>query len=340
MTNDPSPYRFAARALAFAACAAAAVAATDRALVAMHRRGIHAVPKIPPPEWARAEAAAGKLALFGDSVLIGVTDAEKEAGGHDALSLAGMIAKRVPLPVADLSRRGRGPAFFAAMAATMRRESAAPAAAILPVNLRTLGPVAARHPMQQEADVVAMLRTGWCLPIRLAAVFRHRFGVMTDAAFLDSDVSVRGSVLGSLRDVERPHPWFDPHEERPGLARSRRLVRYAFDMDPEGPVRDVTAVVRELRSLGVPLVVYLTPIDMEGAAAALSGDEMAAVRANVAKMADAVRAGGAEPLDLTGLLPRRDFVDLDISPGEHLTAAGRTLVAERVAREFARLTGK
>ncbi len=334
--RDPAPYRFALRAFLCALCVAAFVAATDRAIAALHRRGITVLPKVPPPECVRVATADGKVALFGDSVMLYVPPSDQARGGDDARTLVQMLAAQSPLSVADLARPGRGPGLVAASAKVMARDGIRPAAAVVSVNLQMFGPLALDHPFRQEPDVLAMMRTGWYLPIRGLRVFKVRFGVMTADEYLDAPLVAGGRTLGTVRDAERPHPWFDTYEVRPGLARTRHLGRYGFDMDGTRALADLREALADLRAFGVPTLAVLVPIDVEAARAALTPDEMALIERNLAALRACVAESGARVLDLSEALPRTAFDHPDVDPDEHLHAPGRREVARRIAEELTR----
>ncbi len=322
---DSAPYRFALRAALFVVVWTAGLFGVDRILTSLALHGVSIVPKVPAAEMTRLLASRDRLLLIGDSVMEWVSPT------GDRGTLTERIVRQSPIPVVSIARPGRGVDMAAAQISSLLRYGVRPRVVVLELNLRQFSPVWTVNPNLREPDVLLMLRTGVYLPIRAATVFKYDFSESTPAQFGATPVWVDGKVAGTVAEMDRPYPLFKSDDGAPaGIDHSRCLVRYAFDLERSPSLPRLTEIVSSLGNARIPLVLFITPIDMEYLRARLAPAELAAVERNIARLRAEIDRPGIVWEDLSAALPSSAFEHPADAPDEHVGTRGREFLTARI----------
>lgn len=318
-----APYRFAAHASVFAALFAAVLFLGDRFL-----------PWLPPDasvlfrdmavgSVTRLHRSEGRILYLGDSVVDSVAMDER---GQP--KLPELLAKSLGMPVTNASRAAFGPRMYLALVAALERQQVRPHAIVVPINLRSFSPHWELQPSWRFGPERAMLETGIHAPIRALAVFKVDFGSTSYEAFRDAPVIVDGRYMGPLGVLDPP---LGAGFGSVGNPRGACLARYATDVRRSSQFGLLDSLFSRLASFEVPVVLYLTPVDLEYVGDFLDDREMAAVHGNLSILRSQLERSRLPWLDLAGSLSRDAFDHPEEFPHEHLRQPGRELVADRLA---------
>jgi hypothetical protein len=324
---EPEPFRFALRMAAFLAALTLVIAVANEGVRTAVVRRMQIVSDLSAPEIDGLIEARGRVLLLGDSVMGAVS-----VDDQDKTTLASAIIGASSVPVVDESRGGCGIEMESAEVIGLRTFGLRPRAVILEVNPRHFSPGWELDPYLQQPEVVWTLETGWILPVRAAAVFKYRFGVLSDRQFLATKVRIAGHELGRIGGLDLLPDWFPPNRVGPAeLARTSSLVRYATDIERSRSLRTLRSAVATLRKLRIPAVVFVTPIDVDSVHARLDPREFACVERNLGILRATIAQAGIHWADLSRELHSEAFDHPASAPNEHLRAAGRKFVADKVS---------
>ena len=154
-------------------------------------------------------------------------------------------------------------------------------------------------------------------------------------------VTSTGELLPALTYVGRSLDCGAPPPTQSERDQIRTLFLSTYDAPPIYP-EDVEeayrSTVRKLRAMKIRTLVYLTPIDLEGAEGFVGPRLVREINAKAARVLRIASEEGAETLDLHAALTTEHFMDKRYVC-EHLYASGRQYIAQQIAaklRETAR----
>jgi hypothetical protein len=292
------------------------------------RRGWNILPRSSFPEIANLEDAQQRVLLLGDSVMSWFA-----ADDNDRTNLARAISSLSPAPVADKSSGGYGIEIASAQIQGLRLLNIRPRAVVVEVNLRHYSPAWELSPRLQKPLITKAFESGWLLPVRAAAVFKCRFGVLSDRAYLATRLKVAGRDLGPLAEYDRLPLWSSPGRIPPAeLGHRTSLARYASDIEDGSSLSRLRTAVQVVKMARIPAVFFLTPINIDYLRARLAPAEMACVEKNLTLLRQTIAQAGIFWVDLSHSLPSEEFDHPPLVPNEHLRARGRKFVADRVGK--------
>jgi hypothetical protein len=108
-------------------------------------------------------------------------------------------------------------------------------------------------------------------------------------------------------------------------------VNYGAPITPKNPLlTDIDEMVVSLRRARMRPVVYITPLNIDGARRFAGAAIVNQINANLEVVRQVARMKGWDLIDLSGALPASDFITRACAC-EHVNAAGRTFIAQSVA---------
>ncbi len=266
-----------------------------------------------------------------DSVMGGHTDDEPRT------TIAEMLGRATGLDIQPISGAGYTAVLFREYAGLVARSANRPRLAIIAVNLRSFSDDWLFTPRWIYAATTAYLRLLAAPPSPADLPDWLRQGKADPDAFwrrrTDRPQAGHDALFARLnagRDalLAAAPPGLSPED---ASRRTHFINNYMTQITPDHPMLAALAeTARRLARAGVPVLFYLTPIDVEGGRQLVGEALVANVAANSRFLAQALTGAGAACLDLSGLLPADRFVDREYAC-EHLDLAGRRRVAEALA---------
>lgn len=312
-------FGWAVRACGVIALLSAGVVLLERAVLAYPARLGPVIEGFPVDTLESLARVRGDVAFFGDSIV-------QTVALHDSDSrlLPDMVADELHVPVVRVSQAATGAELHAAWLDYVASRRIAPRAVVVPVNPRSFSPHWERNPPWVFTGIAAGIRHP--IVARLARVLEWSWGVPTAEEYAASSVVVGGHVVGTIAQLDQGV------DGEPGrIAHDRYLVRYAADYARSERIHAFRALVDEANRQSFPVILYLTPVDVEGARAELDAAEMAAVEINLELLRSELARSRWPTVDATTLVDHADFDHPHDDPHEHLRGRGRIAVAERVA---------
>jgi hypothetical protein len=265
--------------------------------------------------------APGEIVFFGDSVVQTMA-----LGDADPRLLPDMLAGELDEPVLRISQAATGAQMHAAWLRYAARLSPPPRAVIIPVNLRSFSPHWERNPGWVFDDVAAMIDHP--LYARLGSVLEWDWGRPTDEAFAATPVFVGGVEVGTVATLDDGAAGWAPSAE---VRRSRYLVRYASDIERSRRIGAFRSLVAEANASRFPVILYLTPVDVDAIEDNVDEATFAAVEANLTVLRDALATTRWPSVDLSASVRAADFDHPIGDPHEHMKWGGRILCARALA---------
>lgn len=312
-------FAWAARACVALGVIALGILGLERLALAYPTRLGPAIEGFPVEAIESLDRARGDVVYFGDSVVQTVATPDS-----DHRLLPDMVAREIGVRVARVSQAATGAEVHAAWLDYLAGRRVVPHAVVIAVNPRSFSPHWERNPGWVFTDLAARVRHP--LFARLASVLEWDWGRPSEAEFAASPVRVGGRVVGTIAELDQGVGG-DPER----LTHDRYLVRYASDFAGSRRIEALRALVAEASAMPFPVVLYLTPIDVEAARAELTPDEMAAVDANLELLRAELSRSRWPTVDASEIVAHADFDHPREDPHEHLRGPGRIAVAARLA---------
>lgn len=261
----------------------------------------------------------GDIVYIGDSVVQTVATPDS-----DHRLLPDIVARELGEPIVRISQAATGAEVHAAWLAYLADAPVAPRAVVIAVNPRSCSPHWELNPGWVFTDLA--VRTRHPLLGRLASVLEWDWGRPSAEAYAATEVRVAGNAVGTIALLDQGIGG-DPAR----ITHDRYLVRYAADYSESRRIDSIRALVAQASAQPFPVVLYLTPVDVEAARAELADEEMAAVEANLELLRREVFRSRWPVVDALELVAHVDFDHGREDPHEHLRGPGRIAVAELVA---------
>lgn len=313
--------RFGALAAVVCALLGTGVLLCERLVLAYPARLGPLVSGFPADRILELEHAPGEIVFFGDSVV-----QTAATGDADPRLLPDMVAAEIEEPVLRVSQAATGADMHAAWLRFSARLTPPPRAVIIPVNLRSFSPHWERNPGWVFSDVAAMIDHP--LYARLGSVLEWDWGRPTEEAFQATPVFVNDVEVGTVATLDVGSAgWMPPDEVR----RSRYLIRYASDVRRSRRLAAFEDLVREANRSPFPVILYLTPVDVDAIQHNVDEATYAAVQANLAILRAALSTTRWPSVDASEAVREADFDHPPGDPHEHLKWRGRLAVAEALA---------
>lgn len=217
-----------------------------------------------------------------------------------------------------------------------------PKLVIIPVNLRGFSDSASKRPSVSFPlrQIYIRYRTNGVFEWR--NYLQYRFLGLEERqndAWRDKPVIHNGVNLGSNRqilDASRINDFIDYAPERePQYARQLAIkfrYHYMMDVGPNDPMlRHIDDTVGYLKKLGIPVLLYLTPINVVDGERYGGKEFTEQVTRNFTVIRNRIETHGVSVLDLSRLLDPSCFIHKQ-DVFEHLNTDGRKRVAQQVAK--------
>jgi hypothetical protein len=316
---------FGGRALGVLVLLGCALVLLERLILAYPERLGTFVSGFPWDRIVELERTSGELVYFGDSVV-----QTAAIGDTDPRLLPDMLAAEVDEPVLRVSQAATSCEMHAAWLRFASRLTPPPRAVIIPVNLRAFSPHWERNPGWVFTDAAAMIDHP--LYARLLSVMEWDWGRPTDDEFRATPVFVGGALVGTIAELDAIDAGYLPTAE---VRRSRYLVRFAADIDRSRRLGAFEDLVHEANASRFPVILYLTPIDVDQAREHVDEATYANLEANLEVLRAALRTTRWPSVDLSETVRAQDFDHPIGDPHEHLKWRARLVVAEALADALA-----
>jgi|GEM_PF-3364314 len=312
---------FGLEALALLALLGLAMLGAERILLGYPARLGPMVSGFPTDRVLELQRAPGEIVFFGDSVVQTMA-----LGDADPRLLPDMLAGEIDEPVLRISQAATGAQMHAAWLRYAARLSPPPRAVIIPINLRSFSPHWERNPGWVFDDVAAMIDHP--LYARLGSVLEWDWGRPTDEAFAATPVFVNGIEVGTVATLDDVAAGWAPSAD---VRRSRYLVRYASDIERSRRIVGFRDLVAEANASRFPVILYLTPVDVDAIEDNVDQATYAAVQANLAVLRAALATTRWPSVDLSASVREADFDHPIGDPHEHMKWGGRMICARALA---------
>jgi hypothetical protein len=280
----------------------------------------------------RALEPRAELLLFGDSV----SDYSTRV---DPVSLVERIRQGAGFPIGSFDGPGYTPELHLAVLEYALRQGYLPRSVVVSVNLRSFSELWDQGLQYQYSELRARLRYGDVLalglqrPMSTYQLYATLEGYpRSEQAFQQIPIDRGGRRLGTVRDVLGSSYNRSTPEAR-GTAFS---LLYGYSLESgHRKLRALCRIADLCRSSGIPLRLYVTPIDVDSGERTAGPEFRSQVSRNVAVIRETLAAHGAALEDWSSLLRAEQFSYQEY-PNEHLQDSGR----RRLAEEVIRLIGK
>lgn len=284
----------------------------------------------PTDRLVELRATAGQVVFIGDSVIQTVA-----TGDSDARMLTTMLEEDLDgIGVRRISAAATGAELHTAWLRYLEHIDVPPRTVVIEINPRSFSPHWERNPGWVFNEQAAMIEHP--LFARLASVLEWDWARPTEAEYRATPVVVGGSVVGTVAELEAPEAGWDPPAE---VAARRYLVRYGADYARSRRIEAFRRLVDEANACPFPVILFITPIDVEAIRARLTPEQIAAVEQNLTLLRGVLSRSRWPTLDASEMVPRADFDHPDGDPHEHLKGAGRVAVADALATALRTLEG-
>jgi hypothetical protein len=277
-----------------------------------------------------AEIAGGAdLLILGDSVMKYTYKTDP-----DQRKLRDMLREGLaPRKVAIVDGPAYGAEMYLDIVEYVLRRGVQPRAIILPVNLRSFSLLWDRMPHYQYAAERARLRWGDTFafavnrPLGIYNVYSRLEGYPSSEKEHQRLPAYRGTeMMGTLQEVLGGSgkwgsvPWNE---------RAFSLI-YLYPLDPDHrKIRALQRLADLCRSRKIPLLAYVTPIDVDGGTRAMGPEFRQRVSANIAVISKGLAESGVALLDLSFAV-KGSLFDWNPFPNEHLKDTGRRWLSEQL----------
>ena len=207
-----------------------------------------------------------------------------------------------------------------------------PNAIIIPINMRSFSPGWDQRSDWQFEEERFFLNHPHLRPFfKPLAVFK---AVSTNEISLEqynqTSVYCDEELVGTVREFD--FMCTDPNAVADDDIRKKCIFQYMYPLRPDHrKLRSMLEIVKILNSVGVRLILYITPLDMETGQKCLPGRFSDRVGANIELVKTLLRNQNVEPLDLSQSIPAENF-SWTVYPNEHLDQHGRLFVADSLAK--------
>jgi hypothetical protein len=282
----------------------------------------------PPPSALRSaldqwEEAPRNVLYLGDSVL-GYRPAEEQ----ELPRLSQLVHDRVaPISLLVLDGNGLHAEVFASIVQALIHRDALPALIVIPINLRSLGPMWDRNPGLQllELRLTMVLDRSWLRGWQRPA--------LTWKALEPAQVSFE--EYRRTPALRTPDEWttIDRYWDRD--FRDERVPEEWLAADYLGEIHEDHPKVRALSEIArmgreTPILFYFTPTDFETGRQLVGEVFDERVTTHIATITDVLEALDADVIDWSRLLGARHFARIDVV-NEHLRESGREILAGEIA---------
>lgn len=217
---------------------------------------------------------------------------------------------------------------------------------VIPINLRNFSanwfsdPTAARSVERAAMELVAdpvnidwwyeYLRARFSGEIRREAAHWKAEPVIYGGMSLGTRQEIDDTLRRGLGNKKSFECWSDERFPYAKELKLRYQYHYMNVIGPDHALFDsISSLAAGLKRIGVPVIFYLTPINIEAAGHYIGGHATEHIRTNSAVVAAWFARHGLALTDLSGLLPDEHFVDKTCAC-EHYDDTGRKLIAERL----------
>ena len=217
-----------------------------------------------------------------------------------------------------------------------------PKLVIIPVNLRGFSDVISKRP--SISFPIRQIYIKYCTngAFEWRNYLKYRFLALEDRendAWLNQPVIQRGVILGTNRQIlatSRINDFIDyaPELEQKYTKQLALKFRYHYmmDVDPNDQMlRHIDDTVSYLKKLGIPVLIYLTPINIIDGKRLVGREFTEQVSRNFTVIKQHIEKNDVKVLDLSELLDPSCFIHKQ-DVFEHLNTNGRKLVAEQVSK--------
>jgi hypothetical protein len=207
-----------------------------------------------------------------------------------------------------------------------------PNALIIPVNMRSFSLGWDQRPNWQFEKERFFLNYPLLRPFfKPLAVFKAvRANEISVEQYNQTGVYCDEELVGTVREFD--FMCTDPNAVTDDDIRKKCIFQYMYPLKPDTrKLRSMLQIVKILNSIGVRLILYITPLDMETGQKYLPGRFSDRVGANIQLVKTLLRNQNVEPLDLSQSVSAENF-SWTVYPNEHLDQHGRLFVADSLAK--------
>jgi hypothetical protein len=214
-----------------------------------------------------------------------------------------------------------------------------PKLVILPINIRSFSPQWDLNPNWQFNDEIEALKGFAASPVHIPPLPQKRDTVLFTEQEKRKELSFPFTslrCLGEFQEIIQSDPVTD--EEKFFRKKQIFIFHYLHPLSESHPKLDfLPQIVKFCRSLGVGLLIYMTPVNYEGGVRYIGKDFTRLLGANVntiSKILDPFLADSVRFLDLSQTCSSEYFFHAD-EASEHLNQYGRARLADILANEVA-----
>jgi hypothetical protein len=277
---------------------------------------------------------APDVLLLGDSVSVRVAHEDS-----DSTDLAGMVARELlpPMRTCSIAASGYHAGVFREIVRLLEVMPHRPRVIVLPINLRSFFPQWALNPLWSYDGTIRAIKRYGRLSGRVIPKIRPEHASRRALRhYLDVEVSnpiLPGRTIGEICEViARPS-----QTDQDRIERQRVIFAFHYLHALDGTHPRLTAVhdaVRTATTLGIPVVVYVVPINYEAGRELLGASFTERLADNVTVISRVVERAsgppGTEFFDWSTLLGPEAFFHR-FEPTEHLNEHGRRTLADHIA---------
>lgn len=300
---------------------------------------------LPLPAQNLVDGLKGKkrIVLFGDSVIdaYGTENCDPGATGgiHDRLDLALGAGS-----VLAINRAAYSPLVYNDLTDVIIATDLHPSFVVIPINMRSFSEGWYSRPSYGFMLLRALLRarTGHANIMSYIHIWKYSFSRALEhemAIWRDHDVTYPSYRLGSNHSVNEnmkdiPIGLECKPEQKETFRQSLRIgfiYHYMYNLDSNHPVLiALTDMVKKLRQRQIPVIIYMTPINVEDGIRFVGPEFRERVRNNLAVIRASLAQWDTAWFDWLESLPAERFTDQNFVC-EHLDEEGRQFVATQLA---------
>jgi hypothetical protein len=305
------------------------------------RLAIGRIPR-PYPELSRllrffdAKRNPPDILYLSDSVTERVSQVDRDRRTLDQFVSAKLSGEKSLACIAHYSYH---PAVYYHLLQVLKTTRHKPEVVILPVNMRCFSPQWDREPSWQFSREIGILEryasgADKSIPWIGDVIEKQELYEQFDAEATNFPLTYLNTV-GQFRLTISGKP--SSNEQRAYRYRQIFIFHYMYPLDGAHPkVKYLEQTIKLLNDLGVSVLVYNTPVNVQAGRKYVGPEFEKSLQANIDVIAKAIRPHLKDRslfLDLASFLTSECFFHMD-DPTEHLNQAGRNTLAEKLAQQL------
>jgi len=281
--------------------------------------------------------AEAKVGFFGDSTVRAFSSCERDTDGIDD-----KLAAITGWPVTSLVSAGHTPRQWSVLAGLFAQTRNKPRIVIFPINLRSYSTGWGANPAWQfsaQKQYVRILSGDFTAIPQFVMDSVFTTSKAETAVMMNTEISAMGRHFGNMAELAQRAKGVpldlecqDNQSPYQDALKAKFILNYMHDIATDHPLlQSLKALADALMKQDIRIAAYLVPVNVADGNALVGPEFARTIRRNKMIVTAVLEREQLPYVDLTEALSGKDFADKGCAC-EHLAAAGRQVVARRIAK--------